>query len=213
MTYTRRKSLQGWGICDVPYTVHVYEKVDGKNKPVWICPYYRKWSGIIKRVLSEDELKKYPSYSGCTISESWKNLSEFIKWVDSQPNKDWQNCHLDKDLLVIGNKHYGPETCVFITPAVNGFIIDCKATRGDYLLGTTYRPERGIYQAKCSNAFNLNREHNRYLGAFPTELEAHKAWQAKKHEYACQLADLQDDPRVADALRQRYAPDKDWTKS
>jgi len=44
-------------------------------------------------------------------------------------------------------------------------------------------------------------------------LDAHLAWKQQKHEYACLLADLQEDSRVADALRQRYAPDKDWTKA
>ena len=64
------------------------------------------------------------------------------------------------------------------------------------------------YRAYCNNPFKDKKLH---LGSFITELEAHKAWQAKKHEYALQLADLQEDPRVADALRQRYAPYKDWT--
>jgi hypothetical protein len=48
---------------------------------------------------------------------------------------------------------------------------------------------------------------------FPTELEAHKAWQARKHELACMLADLQTDDRIASRLREMYAPDKNWTKS
>lgn len=49
------------------------------------------------------------------------------------------------------------------------------------------------------------------MGVFPTELEAHLTWQARKHELSCMLADLQTDERIATVLRERYAPDKDWT--
>jgi hypothetical protein len=42
------------------------------------------------------------------------------------------------------------------------------------------------------------------LGAFKTVEEANKAFLKEKHRFACMLADLQDDPRVAKALRERY---------
>jgi hypothetical protein len=66
-----------------------------------------------------------------------------------------------------------------------------------------------MFKGSCGNPFTGE---GTYLGYFTDELACHKAWQAKKHEYACQLAELQEDPRVAQALRERYAPDKDWTK-
>ena len=80
------------------------------------------------------------------------------------------------------------------------------------MLGANFHSRDLTYEAHCCNPFlpkNVSR--SLYLGRFKTELEAHKAWQAKKHEYALQLAELQDDPRVAEVLRERYAPDKDWS--
>jgi hypothetical protein len=130
--------------------------------------------------------------------------------VDEQPNRNWMNCHLDKDVLFNDNKEYGPDKVVFISRQVNGFLKVNKKIRGRYMLGASWIKKSGNFQSHCSDP--LGRV-NDYIGRFDTELEAHKAWQAKKHEYACDLADLQDDPRVAEALRQRYAPDKDWTKT
>lgn len=205
------KTIYGWGINDVEYNPHKYEVVNGKTKAVESLDYYKDWSNIIQRCFSSKLHEKRPTYKGCTIHEDWKYLSNFIKWVDSQPNKDWRNCALDKDLLLEGSKHYSPDTCVYVTIKLNSFMTDRSRGRGKLMIGVNYVDlvkGKNHYQSRCCNPFTGKRG---YLGLFPTELEAHKAWQAKKHEHSCRLADLQDDPRVADALRQRYAPDKDWT--
>lgn len=202
------KLIYGWGINDVGYDVCKHETVNGKRKCIWMCPYYVKWRSMISRCFNSKYLANKPTYIDCTICEEWKYLSNFIEWVDSQPNKDWVNCQLDKDLLSYG-KCYSPQTCVFVDEITNQFIKESGNSRGYCLLGvcmttSSIRP----YKTQCRNPFN--RDDRGYLGTFSNELKAHKAWQAKKHEYACQLAELQQDPRVAKALRERYAPDKDW---
>lgn len=212
MSKTKRLVF-GVGINDVDHIINesiTIGYVNGKQiqKVIWTCPYYRKWVDLLKRCFSDKYQAKYPTYIGCTIDPEWLYLSKFIKWVDSQPNRDWQNCEPDKDLLVRGNKHYGPETVVFVTKQVNYFTLSNKAQRGQYMLGVVEVTECGKFRSGCQNPFTKKKKELRCT----TELEAHKAWQAKKHEYACMLADLQDDPRVAKALRERYAPDKDWTK-
>ena len=204
--------IHGWGIADVDYTTHKTEVIAGKQVIVWRCPYYVRWSGIITRCFDTRFQEKRATYKDCTVCEEWKYLSNFIKWVDSQPNKNWQNCDLDKDLLIEGNKHYSPDNCVFIDPKINNFLTDGFKRRGKLSLGVSLekKSSKKPFISTCNNPFR-ERRHSGYVSAFPTELEAHKAWQAKKHEYACQLADLQEDERVAKALRERYAPDKDWT--
>lgn len=204
------KLVCGWGINDVDYTVINRSETVGGKKKIKYCPYYSRWLGMITRCFNPKCHKRQPTYKDCTICEDWKYFSNFIKWVDEQPNKDWINCQPDKDLLVQGNKHYSPETVVFVSKRVNSFITDRNKHRGQYMLGVSYKPKLNVkpYQAKCNDLFTGGQG---YLGIFPTELEAHKAWQAKKHEHACKLADLQEDGRVAKALRERYAPDKDWT--
>ena len=146
------------------------------------------------------------------MTEDWKYLSKFIEWVDSQPNKDWQNCEPDKDFLSEGNKHYSPETVVFISKKLNLFTSSKKKNRGKYMIGVSLYRYNNVdkYTAQCSNPLLRS---SFFIGIYDTELEAHKAWQAKKHEYACMLADLQEDQRIASRLREMYAPDKDWTKA
>ncbi len=190
------KKVCGVGINDADYCVQ------GKGKVK--CPYYIKWSSMLVRCYG-----KITSawYEDCWICEEWLIFSNFRAWMETQ---DWEGKHLDKDLLVTGNKVYSPATCVFVDMSVNSFVTDCAASRGDCPIGTHWRKSSGRFRAYCNNPFNGKRMN---LGTFDDMYLAHKAWQAKKHEYACQLAELQEDPRVADALRQRYAPDKDWTKA
>lgn len=211
MSKVRKKNLLifGWGINDVDYPVQLYGTVNGKLKRIWICPYYKCWYDIVRRAKSTYLKTKRPTYENVSICEEWKYLSNFIKWVDTQPNRYWHSCHPDKDLLCC-NKHkiYSPDTVVFIPESLNQFVKDRGNDRGSYMLGVN--KQGNGYIAKCANPFG-NSEDGRYLGYFTTEIAAHKAWQAKKHEYALRLAEEQDDPRVAKALRERYAPDKDWT--
>ena len=191
----------GWGINDVPLTHSTPE----------LKVYYNDWKEMLRRCYSNEWQVRFPSCIGNTVCEEWKYFSNFIKWVDSQPNRNWKNQELDKDVLILGNKIYSPEHCVYVPHFINKFMTNHTRSRGGYMLGVTKCRTSKInpFASECQDPFNRV---NAYIGLFATELEAHKAWQAKKHEYACQLADLQEDPRVADALRQHYMPNKDWTK-
>lgn len=199
--------IEGWGIYDVDQPSQWTEVIDGK-KVRKSCPYYLKWRTLVQRVFGSDSFyERNPTYRGCTVCEEWRRISNFIQWVENQPNKDWINCELDKDLLFEGNKHYSPETCVFISRKVNGFLRTRQNGRGAHMLGTHYCPDRGKFKAECNNPF----KGSSFVGRFDSEIVAHKAWQAKKHGYALMLADIQTDERVVKALSERYAPDKDWT--
>jgi hypothetical protein len=204
-------SVCGIGINDANYKVIIKSelpKVGGKRKrlTVWTCPYYMKWQNMLSRITLYGSDENKPTYKNCKICDEWKYFSNFKRWVDEQPNRDWQTCHLDKDLLVDGNKLYSPETCVFVDAKINSFIVHRDALRGECLLGVDIH--KGKYRAKVRYP---DKKHAVHIGLFSTELTAHKAWQRRKHELACILADQQTDQRVAQALRERYAPDKDWT--
>lgn len=212
---TLKPTVYGWGINDVNYSTskgcYIVEEGIKKWKTLRRCPYYIKWKDMIKRCKSIKSLKAEPSYRDCTIDEEWRYFSNFIQWVDSQSNRDWENCSLDKDFLGTDIKIYSKHTCSFIDSSLNSFVLTRNSDRGEYMLGVKVDPsnKKNPFIARCNNPYTSKPKH---LGSFKTELEAHKAWQAKKHEYACLLAEQQQDPRVANALRERYAPDKDWTK-
>jgi len=200
------KLVYGFGINDVDYVVKKWEEagyINGKRKQklVWMCPYYSKWHSMLGRCYSGKHRARQLTYKGCTVHSDWFYLSQFIKWVDEQPNREWMSCNLDKDFLVKGNKIYSPDTCVFISGLANTFIIDSGGSRGDYSLGVSWHKVAGKFQVHCRDPFKVD---NMYLGLFDSELEAHLAWKAKKHEYALRLADLQSDERVAEVLRTKY---------
>ena len=214
MTRKVRKSgklVFGWGVNDVDYSVTRKEIINGKLKQVWTCPYYVKWYSMLRRCFCPKCQERQPTYKGCTICEDWKYLSSFIRWVDNQPIRDWQDCEADKDFFSGGNKHYSPETVIFVSKMVNGFITNCRKSRGEYIIGVSRcnKSKKNPYSSTCRNPFGGTE----YLGLYSTELEAHKTWQAKKHEFACILADLQLDLRIASRLREMYSPDKDWTET
>lgn len=213
---TLKPTVHGWGINDVNYKVRLRKTigyVNGKQKTVgiWFCPYYQDWAGMIMRCKSKASLKKNPSYKGVEICEEWRYFSNFIKWVKSQPNKNWENCHLDKDILSGENKRYSPETCVYVSVTINNFMLDSKGNRGETMLGVSPERRKGRkpFRARCKDPFT-GKKHQ--IGAFWTEIEAHLTWKAKKHSYALILADTQDDPRVSNFLRNLYSPETDWTK-
>lgn len=199
-----KKLLYGVGVNDADYAVDKRVTVSPKGakrsqKVIWSCPYYARWKEILRRCYSENHLKKRPDYSGCTVYEGWHLFSNFKAWMQQQ---DWEGKQLDKDLLVEGNKVYGPDTCVFVSNMVNGFINEKPNKRGSTLVGVFYienlaRP----YRAQCRNPFTGK---HKYLGFFATELEAHLAWLGCKSKFATQLADLQEDQKVANALKRKY---------
>lgn len=190
------RKVHGVGINDADYVVQRNVVVDGKRKQEWRCPYYSAWAEMLKRCYSETYHKKRPTYIGCTITEEWETFTNFKVWMEAQ---DWDGKQLDKDLLVKGNKEYSPSTCVFVTRAVNLFMTDRGADRGDLPLGVSRN--RGKYIAYCSNPFTKKQE---CLGLFSCPEEAHTAWKAKKAEHAKSLAEEQTDERVKKALLERY---------
>lgn len=197
----KSRLIYGWGINDADYNISESVK-DGDRCYLKICPIYKDWGSIVQRGFSDKYKLKKPTYIDVTVCEEWKYFSVFRNWVlNIQPNKDWINCEPDKDLLIEGNKVYSPDTVIYIPRIVNCFINEQKKNRGKYLLGVHWCNTHKKFKAQISNPFTKKRDS---LGYHCTELEAHLAWKSRKHELACQLADLQDDNLVSEILRNKY---------
>ena len=194
----KNKLIYGIGVNDSDYPITQYAKVNGKQKFIWKCPFYTIWANMLKRCYLESYLTKYPTYRDCTVCDEWLVFSTFKDWMEKQ---SWQGRQLDKDLLSQGSKIYSPDTCVFVDVGINNFIVDNAKARGKYLLGVSWFKPRSKFKATCSNPFTGKNEH---LGYFNNELDAHNAWRLRKHEHAYKLADLCDNPQLAEALRTRY---------
>lgn len=195
-----RKLIYGVGIKDAEYkTIATRVLDDGKQINVWICPFYRAWRDMLARCYSASYQSRYPAYVGCSVSEEWLKLSAFTEWMI---NQDWEGKCLDKDILFPGNKVYSGETCVFVESRLNLFLVDRRADRGAYPLGVSRINGNGNFRASCSNPWSRK---NESLGVFASPEAAHEAWRACKHRHALVFADMQDDPRIACALRSRFA--------
>lgn len=197
------KLVYGVGRNDADYVVDKKETigyVDGKQKQkkVWGCPYYQTWIDMLKRCYSAKHQERQPTYKDCSVSTEWLTFSVFKRWMEKQ---QWEGLQLDKDLLIEGNKVYGPDTCVFVSQTVNKFINDRGNDRGEWLVGVDWHKQTEKFRAQCSNPFTKKVEH---LGLFTCEQEAHNAWLKRKLELAHELAAIQTDERVAKALIDRY---------
>ena len=196
---TKVKLVYGVGINDADYTLQKKEKVGGSLKMVWRCPFYTRWVDMLRRCYSSKlPENRLASYRDCFVIEEWLYFSKFKAWMEQQ---DWEGKHLDKDILIPGNKKYGPDTCVFVEQRVNAFVVERAAMRGEFPIGTYFK--RGIdkYMARCCSVVTGKME---YLGYYNDPEEAHQAWLAFKLQQAYILASEQTDIRVAKALINRY---------
>lgn len=195
--------VYGIGVNDLNYNVSEYKVVEGKQVLIWSCPFYNRWKEILRRCYSDKFKSKYPSYLDSYCIEEWCVASLYKQWMEQQ---DWVGKHLDKDILYANNKVYSPETCAFVLPQTNTFVVgDNKADK--YTLGV-YKKNNNKFRAVIGNPFTGKVDH---LGYFKSIKDAHEAWRKGKELFALQLADLENDQRVKEALSKRYKQDV-WYK-
>lgn len=192
-----RRLVYDIGVNDAKYSVRANSLL-GRV----LCPYYRKWSGMLQRCYDNSRKFEGNTYQDCRVCDDWLVFTNFKSWMEKQ---DWQEKELDKDIINKGNKIYSPDNCSFVDKMTNMFIVDRLAARGKFLIGTHYDRSRNSFQSRCRNPFSKKQEH---LGYFSCEKDAHNAWRKRKHELACQLADLQSDIRVSVALRNWFQSDE-----
>lgn len=184
---SKRTMIYGIGINDADYLVK--PRIEGTNKRM-SCPFYLRWKEMLRRCYSEKEHLRNPTYKDCEVVEEWKYFSNFKSWME---NQDWEGKHLDKDILVPGNKTYGPNTCIFVEDKINLLLVKCDIRRGKYPLGVSpaVRGDKIYYQSHMGR---------NYLGFFDNILEAHRSWQIEKCNHIKQVASNQNNLVLKNAL-------------
>lgn len=158
-----RKSVLGIGYIGDDSTV---TKIDGKKKRS-----YNTWLHMMHRCYNNKEHIKRPTYIGCSVCDEWHSYYEFSKWYDAEYYEvEGEETHLDKDILVKGNKVYSPETCVFVPSYINNLFTIGGNSRGDTLIGT-HRTDDGTYVVHCGGE---------YYGCYKTEQEAYQVYKLQK---------------------------------
>jgi len=107
----------------------------------------------------------------------------------------WQGNHLDKDIIEPGNKTYGPNACVFVSPALNNLLADRAALRGEFPIGVCFHKASGKYVAQCG--VNGKRKH---LGLFTDPNKAYRAYVIYKYNLIIKTAVKQSDIRIKKGL-------------
>ena len=146
---------------------------------------YKLWHSMLVRCYSDTIKKKHPTYEGCEVSDNFKSYEYFYEWCHSQigfGNKDW---HLDKDLLVKGNKIYSEDSCVFIPQEVNTLLTKRTNSRGEYSIGVSWSKTSKAFVATVAK----NKGKTEWLGYFNTELEAFKAYKTAKESFVKEQAE------------------------
>ena len=142
---------------------------------------------MIERCYSNRYANTRSSYKDCYVNEQWHILSNFKRWFDEYNVKGW---HLDKDILVKGNKEYAPDKCCFVPLEINELFT--KRENRKYPVGVTFRKGRYIAQYRGT-----------HLGIFNNKEEAFYAYKEAKEKRIKEVADKWKDqlePRVYDAI-------------
>lgn len=191
--YKRPKLIHGHGVNDADYYVSPRNS-GGRIK----CPFYETWKNMISRAYSPKFHVKFPTYFGVTVCDQWLTFSNFKEWMKTQ---DWQRNEIDKDIIKPGNKHYSPETCCFVSHALNNLLTVSAVARGVYPIGVCYDKQHKKFRAQCS----FQKDKSRYLGLFDTPSTTHSAYIKFKTGFISNLAAKQTDPRIANGLMRHAA--------
>ena len=173
-------SVYGVGTTGLESTVDENsEKLDS-----YVC-----WQSMLERCYSAKCQEKYPTYKGCSVCDDWLYYPNFKKWYDENyyevKNK---TSHLDKDILVKGNKVYSPDTCVFAPSFINTLFTKSKNGRGELPIGVYYDKKYKKYKAQLS-VFKDGKKTRKHLGYFDTADEGFEAYKKAKEEYIKEVAD------------------------
>ena len=139
---------------------------------------YKVWDSMLNRCYSKKHHIKHPSYTDCTVCSEWLCFSNFKRWFDENYVEGY---HLDKDILIKGNKVYSPDTCCFVPREINNVIENVKSKRGNTPMGVFER---------CGKFLSYVRVNGKriYLGTFGTMEEAFEAMKKEKEIYIKKLA-------------------------
>lgn len=180
MVRESNKLVYGIGTKGIDY----FAKIDGKH-----TREYRLWQDMLKRCTSKYWDKK-PTYIGVTCSENFKSYSFFYEWCNRQVgfrsiDENGKLWHLDKDILVKGNKTYSEDTCVFVPQGINSIFISAVSVRGSNPIGVSFDKNSNRFSVKCC----YGNGKSKWLGRFSEQQAAFLVYKEYKEMYIKKVAE------------------------
>lgn len=156
---------------------------------------YSVWNDMLRRAYDSKYHERQPTYKDVTVCEQWHNYQAFAEWFEkSNYQEGWQ---LDKDLLIKGNKEYGPDACIFIPQALNVFLISDINTNTSGYRGVSLSKERNKWIAQIGG---IDSAKSKNIGRFNTKIEASEAYNKARAEQALVWKDTMKDKLPQQAL-------------
>ena len=169
-------SVYGVGILGTKYP----SRVNGVKTKEYVL-----WKGMLQRCYSDASKKKKPTYEGCEVSDNFKSYEYFYEWCNEQIGFDNEGWHLDKDLLIKGNRVYSEATCVFLPQEINSLLIKRESLRGEYPIGVYWHNTSKAFEAQVCK----NKGKQECLGYFKTETEAFNSYKKAKEAFIKEQAE------------------------
>lgn len=101
-------------------------KIDGELTRPYII-----WKSMMDRCYAEKRKTKFKAYFEiCDVCDEWLCFQNFADWYEDNQYSLDECIHLDKDILVSGNKTYSPDTCLMIPQRINMLFMNISNNRG-----------------------------------------------------------------------------------
>lgn len=140
------------------------------------------WKSMMGRAYSDKVKKRQPRYKDCCVSEEWHNFQNFKRWYIENFKSYMGLWHLDKDILIKGNKTYSPETCCFVPRDINLLFTKQEKNRGDLPIG--------VFKDNGKLRVSLTKfKKSVYFSGFSTPAEAFNKYKEEKEKYIKEVAD------------------------
>lgn len=132
---------------------------------------YDHWRRMLQRAYDTRWKLKHNTYNDCKVSEDWFDYQTFAKDYHECKYKT-EKSDLDKDLLVLGNKLYSKELCVYLPEELNKAIM----IRGNI---SVFHKRDSIFETICNG---------QYLGRSNNPLDLADLWLDVKYNHIATLA-------------------------
>lgn len=182
--------VKGWGINDTEISGPSSLRRKGEKR--YFYPDYAMWYGMMVRCLCPKFKEDNPTCADSSCSALWQKRSEFQKWYFSNQHfyaNDGSKLYLDKDILVPGNKEYGPLVCCLVPAYMNTLLNDGLAKRSNLPLWVTKEGRSESCLKMFRGAFQWFGK-KVSCGMYETSEEAHFAALAVKADKIQQTVEL-----------------------
>lgn len=169
-------------VCGVGITGDIYPTtLNGK-----LTKEYNAWEGILHRSFDKKLKEEHPTYKDVSCCEEWLFYPNFYEWLHKQENfqkwLDGARWAVDKDIIIKGNKTYGPEFCCLVPMEINTLF--ASQTKGDSSYIGVCKNHNKFIASSCGFGYRTNR----YIGSYDTEFDAFVAYKQYKESLIKRIA-------------------------